>query len=113
MPCLSQYLRCNVIRSTTGSIPPLAGIVQFGTEPKVSNFDLHFVVEKNISQFDIAMHNTDFVEIFQTVDELEQVTASLKLSNSYPVPNKLYMARGIPKFYQANLSRSCFDKARG
>ena len=52
-----QHFRSDIIRRTTNSPFLLSIKVQFCCEAKVSKFDLHFVVNKEVAQLQIPMNN--------------------------------------------------------
>lgn len=57
---------------------------QVSGQPKISNFDLHFIVEEDIAQLDIPVEYVHFMQILNAVDNLSQIILGLELC--YPNP---------------------------
>ncbi len=88
MTRLSQYFRSDIVRCTTGCVPLLTRMVESCTQSKISNFDFHLVIKKNIAQLHISMDDSLPVQILKPLNQLNQVILGLKFSNSDPVPQK-------------------------
>lgn len=51
MPLILQYLRSNIIRRSTDGLFLLTLILQPGGQPKISQLDLHILIQEQIPQF--------------------------------------------------------------
>lgn len=89
MPSLVEYLRRDVIGRAAGSIPALSGRLHSGGQPKISQFNFHLVVEKDIAEFDIAVDNAISVQVLERIDDLQQVVLGLDLRDPDPAPEEL------------------------
>ena len=91
MARLSQNLRRNIIGCPTSSIPPLSGMIKPGTQPKITNFNFHLIIQKHIAQLHISMYNTMPMQILHSLYQLQQVVLGLKLSYPHSIPQKFYI----------------------
>ena len=84
MPGLSKYFRSNIVGGPTSSIPPISRMCQFSTQPKIPNFNLHLIIQKNIAQFDISMHHPLLMQVLNSADQLQHVAFGLELGDPHP-----------------------------
>ena len=89
MASFIQYLRRNVIRSSTCCKPSLSVAFYFCRKPKISDFHFHLVVQKNISQLYVSVKDVVFVKVLDSVNDLQKITFGFKFSNSDSVFDKL------------------------
>ena len=104
---LCQYLWGDVVGSTAGGVPSISGMDQFSTEAEITNFNLHFMIEEDVAQFDISMHDSFLMEILQSIEQLQHVASGLELCNSDSASQKFY-----PQGWRY-ISWSCSGRVRG
>ena len=90
MASFIQYLRCNVIRSSTCCKPSLSGAFYFCRKPKISDFHFHLVVQKNISQLYVSVKDVVFVKVLNSANDLQKIAFGFEFSNSDSVFDKLW-----------------------
>jgi hypothetical protein len=89
MTRLGQYFRRNVVGSSTGGVPSFSWMVESSTEPEISDFDFHLVVQKDVAEFHVSVDDALAMQVLQPVDELQQVVLGLKFRDPDAVPHKL------------------------
>lgn len=67
---IKQHFRCDIVRGTTNSFFPLARALNEGSEPKVTDFDVHIYIEEQVSQFEITMDDLVRVHVMACSNEL-------------------------------------------
>ena len=72
-------LRSNVVRSTANSSLFLSVEVEFGSQAEVTQLDLHFVVEEEVSKFEVAVNDSVRVEVLEGANNLGGVTLYFQL----------------------------------
>lgn len=65
-----QDLRCDIIGSSADSSSFLSGEAYFGSETKITHFDVHILIKEEISKFKISMNDFFMVEIIQGFEYL-------------------------------------------
>lgn len=72
----------NIVGGTTNSSLFLSIELKFSGETEISEFDLHFIVEEKISEFEISVDNSVGVKVLERVDYLDNVTLDLEFHES-------------------------------
>jgi len=75
-----KNLRRDVVWSTTYSSFALSFKQDTSSKPEISNSNLHPLIKKKVSEFEITMDNALRVEVLNTSDKLENVRLGLKFS---------------------------------
>ena len=73
MPGLCKDFRGDVVGGATGGKPSISWMGQLSTKSKITNFNLHLIIQKNIAQFDISVDDPLLMQILNSTDKLQHV----------------------------------------
>jgi hypothetical protein len=71
MTGFSQYFGSDIVWRSAGGEPALPGRLEPSGKSKVSNFDLHAVVEKDVAELNVSVDDSLAMEILQSIYELQ------------------------------------------
>jgi hypothetical protein len=74
-----EHFWCNIIRSATNGPFPFAIKLKFGRQTKITDFDLHLVIEKEVAQFEISVDDPVAVQVLNRITNLNNITLDLQL----------------------------------
>lgn len=103
MTVFLQYLRCNIIWSTTNSLLDLTLRFYSRRETKVTNLRLHLIIDENVTQLKVSVNDSLLVDINQRLDNLAYVHSRLMLSESLPPLNQI-LKGVIPTILQQDIN---------
>ena len=81
-----KNLRGDVVRSTTDGSFALSIKLEFGSKTKVTNLDLHLLVEEEITKLEISMDDPMRVEVLDSIANLHDVALNLQLMKTLTSP---------------------------
>ena len=87
-----EHLRCYVVRSSANRALLLTIEVELGCEAEVAQLNLHLVIDKKISELQVAMNYSVSVEILQSIDDLHRVRLYFQLMKALPSAQKFVEA---------------------
>ena len=73
-----KHFRCDIVRRTADSSFLLTIEVELGGESEITELDLHFVVEEEVTQLQVSVDDAVLVEVLQCVNDLSSVTLYFK-----------------------------------
>lgn len=74
-----QHFRSDVVGSSANGPLLLAFKIEFGCEAKVSKLNKHFVIQKEVAQFEITVDDPMGMQVLESVNDLRSVTLHLQL----------------------------------
>lgn len=84
MPALAlQNFRSNVVGCATNSALFLSVVVELRSQAEVAQFDLHLVVEEQVSQLQVPVDDPVRVQVLQSCDYLQRVTLYFKFMEPF------------------------------
>ena len=87
-----EDLWCYVVRSSANRALLLTIEVELGCEAEVAQLNLHLVIDKKISELQVAMNYSVSVEILQSIDDLHRVRLYFQLMKALPSAQKFVEA---------------------
>jgi len=87
-----EHLWCYVVRSSSNCALLLTIEVELGCEAEVAQLYLHLVIDKKISELQVAMNYSVSVEILQSIDDLHRVRLYFQLMKALPSAQKFVEA---------------------
>ena len=87
-----EHLWCYVVRSSANRALLLTIEVELGCEAEVAQLNLHLVIDKKISELQVAMNYSVSVEILQSIDDLHRVRLYFQLVKALPSAQKFVEA---------------------
>lgn len=85
MTCSSfQHFWSDIVWRTTNRSFLFTIEIELSGKTKVSQFDLHFVIQKQIAKFEITMNNSVRMEVLERRDDLEGVVFDLEFMKTLP-----------------------------
>lgn len=75
--CSLYYFRSNIIRCPTHSPLFLITELKLGSESKIPDFQIHVIIEENVTHFEIAVNNTITMHVLQRRDNLQHKISCL------------------------------------
>lgn len=79
-----EDLRSDIVWSTANSSLLFSVKIEFCGQTKVSQFDLHLVVEEQVSKLEVSMDDPVGMEVLERIDDLQRVALDLQLVESLP-----------------------------
>lgn len=73
----------DIIGCTTNSSLFFSIEFKFSSKTKISKFNFHFIIQEKISEFKISMNDSVGMEVFEWVDNLDNVTLDLEFHKSF------------------------------
>lgn len=95
-----QNLRSNVVWRTADGPLPFSIKFELGRETEVTNFDFHFVIQEQVTDFEISVNDPVRVEVLHSVANLEHIALNLKLNKSLSPPEKLVQRLTLTQLQQ-------------
>ena len=74
-----QHFGRDVIRRSANGALFLSVEIEFGSQAKITQLDLHLVVEEQVAQFQITVDDAMRVQVFESVDYLYCIALHLEL----------------------------------
>lgn len=95
-----EDFRCDIIWRTTNGPLLLSIKIELGGETKVSQFDLHLIVEEQVAELQISVDHAMGVQVLERVDDLLGVALDLELVQALATLQKLVHALVLAKLEQ-------------
>jgi len=88
----------NIIRSTANSSFSLSIKLKFRSQSKISYFDLHFIIQEQVSQLEIPVNNSMRVQILDRITNLHNIALNFNLVQSFSPSQKLIQRLTLAQF---------------
>jgi hypothetical protein len=95
-----EYFWCDVVWRTTNGPLLLSVKIELCGETKVSQFDLHLIVEEQVAELEISVDHTVGVQVLERVDHLLGVALDLELVQALAPLQKLVHALVLAQLEQ-------------
>jgi len=95
MSLFAQNLGGYVVGSSTQGLLTFSSVVNLGGEAKISNLDLHAVVEEHVAQFQIPVYDLVVVQVLTAQEDLVNKISRLRFCDSF---------RPLVQLHQTSLS---------
>jgi hypothetical protein len=95
---IEQHFRCNIVRSTTNGLLPLARALNERSESKVTDFDIHIYIEEQVPQFEITMDDLVRVHVVARPNELYHKVSCFWLGEAPPATEHVHERATWAKF---------------
>ena len=84
-----EHLRSDIVGSTANGALPLTIELKLGGETKITDLDLHLVVEEEVAQLQISVDDAMTVEVLDSGADLVDIALDLELVQSLTSAQKL------------------------
>lgn len=95
-----QNLGSDIVGCTTNGSFALSVEFKLGGETKVSNLDLHLLVQEKVTKFEISMNDSVRMEVLDSIANLHDIALNFELVEALSPSEKLVHGSGTAHFEQ-------------
>ena len=95
-----QNFGSDVVGSTANGSLPLSVKFELGGQTKVTNFDFHFVIQEQVTNFEISVNDSVRVKVLDSIADLQHIALDLELNKSLSPPEQLVQRLTLTKLQQ-------------
>ena len=89
---------CDVVWSTTNGSLSLSIELKLGCQTKITDLNLHLVIEEQITELKISMNDSVGVQILNGITDLNDIALNLELVQSSSPPQKFIQGLTLTEF---------------